>query len=115
DVDGSVEPVDVAAQAHLLFRAHQYEEALAAFRQIDLKGKKAETRAPIQYLMAICLLHLGKGDEAVPLLREAANARGDDKLAGYAQWQIEMVRWQHDTQTRVQQFRDRRLALEKRQ
>ena len=54
-------------------------------------------------------------DEAVALLREAANARGDDKLAGIAQWQLEMVRWQRDTQARLQQFRDRRLALEKRQ
>src|SRR5205085_1433672 len=74
-------PVDALAQAHLLFRAHQYEEALTSFRQVDLKGKKAETRAPVQYLMAICLLHLGKGDEAVALLREAANSRGDEKLA----------------------------------
>ena len=89
-------------------------EALASFRLVDLKGKKAEARAPVQYLMAICLLHLGKADEAVPLLRDVANSRGDEKLAGYAQWQLEMVRWQRDVQEKLQGHRERRLALEKR-
>ncbi|HWY87177.1 MAG TPA: hypothetical protein VNX28_10655 [Gemmataceae bacterium] len=106
-------PLDALAQGHTLFRARQYEEALTSFRLVDLKGKKAEARAPVQYLMAICLLHLGKADEAVPLLRDVANSRGDEKLAGYAQWQLEMVRWLRDVQNRLQDLRARRLAVEK--
>jgi hypothetical protein len=106
-------PVDVLAQAHTLFRVHRYEEALACFRLVDLKGKKAEARAPIQYLMAVCLLHLGKQEQALPLLRDVANSRGDDRLAGYAQWELEMLRWQRDIQDRLGELRGRRLALEK--
>ena len=68
----------------------------------------------MQYLMALCLLHLGKNDDALPLLREVANSRGDDKLAGYAQWELEMLRWHKDVQERLQDIRRRRGALEKR-
>jgi tetratricopeptide (TPR) repeat protein len=103
-----------AAQANALFRSRQFEDALATFRMIDLKGQKAEVRAPVLYLMAQCLIHLGKNDDALPLLREVANSRGDDKLAGYAQWQLEMLRWQRDMQDRLQDIRQRREAVEKR-
>jgi hypothetical protein len=112
--DVAAGPIDALSQAHTLCRARQYEEALAAFRLVDLKGRKAESRAPIQYLMAICLLHLGKAEEALPLLREVANSRGDEKLASYAQWQLEMLRWQRDVQDRLQEQRQRRQNLEKR-
>jgi hypothetical protein len=107
-------PLDSLAQAHTLFRARQYAEALASFRLVDLKGKKAEARAPVQYLTAICLLHLGKADEALPLLRDVANSRGDEKLAAYAQWQLEMFRWQREVHDRLHEIRERRLAVEKR-
>jgi tetratricopeptide (TPR) repeat protein len=106
-------PVDPLAQAHALFRTHRYEEALASFRQVDLKGRKAEARAPIQYLMAICLLHVGKSQEAVSLLREVANSRGDEKLAGYSQWELELLRWQRDVSERLDAQRQRRKAVEK--
>jgi TolA-binding protein len=116
--DTPVEKVPAAqkmsAQANALYRSKQFEDALAALRLIELKGQKAEVRAPVQYLMAMCLLHLGKNDEALPLLREVANTRGDEKLAGYAQWQLEMLRWQRDIQDRLQNFRQRRETLEKR-
>ena len=109
----TAEPIDALSEAHTLFRARRYEEALASFRRVDLKGKKAEARAPVQYLMGICLLHLAKADEAMPLFREVANSRGDEKLAAYAQWQLEMFRWQRDVQDKLQGHRQRRLALEK--
>jgi tetratricopeptide (TPR) repeat protein len=105
------EPVDSLSQAHSLFRSGRYEEALASFRLVDLKGRKAEARAPIQYLMAICHLHLGKPAEALPLFREVANSRGDEKLAAYAQWQLEMHRWERDVRDSIQALRQRRLAL----
>ena len=107
------EPIDALSEAHTLFRARRYEEALTYFRRVDLKGKKAEARAPVQYLMAICLLHLGKAEEALPVFRDVANSRGDEKLASYAQWQLEMLRWQREVQDKLQGHRERRLALEK--
>lgn len=104
--------VDVLAQAHALMRSKQYEEALATFQQVDLKGKKINERAPILYLTACCLLYLGKTKEAADLLQETANYRGDEKLANYAQWQLEMMRWQRDAAQRLQDIRQRRQALE---
>jgi tetratricopeptide (TPR) repeat protein len=107
-------PVDIVHFAQTLFRAERYEEALAVFRTVDLKGRKPEERAPIIYLTAECLRHLGKPDEGIALLREVANSRGDEHLAAYAQWQIENVRWQRETQARLQEIRQRILAMEKR-
>jgi hypothetical protein len=109
----TVGPLDTLSQAHTLFRSGQYEEALASFRLVDLKGRKAEARAPIQYLMALCLMHLGKGSEAVPLLREVANSRGDEKVAACAQWQLDMIRWDREIHDALQGLKQRRLALEK--
>ncbi len=106
-------PVDALAQAQTLVRSKQYEEALSAFQQVDIKGKKANERAPIQYLKACCLLHLGKTADASELLQEVANNRGDEKLAGYAQWQLETLRWQRDVAQRLQDIRQRYQALEK--
>jgi tetratricopeptide (TPR) repeat protein len=111
--DSPPETVDSLSQAQALFRAGRFEEALTSFRQVDLKGKKADSRAPVQYLMAICLLHLNQSEEALPLLRDVANSRGDEKLAEYAQWQLEMCRWQREISDRLQDFRKRRLAVEK--
>jgi len=105
---------EAAAQAHALFRARQFEDALTALRSVELKGQKAEVRAPVQYLMAMCQLHLARPDEALPLLREVANSRGDDKLAGCAQWHLDMLRWQRDVSDRLQDMRRRREEVEKR-
>ena len=41
------------------------EDALAAFRQVDLKGKRTEERVPIIYLTAICLHQIGKTDDGI--------------------------------------------------
>ena len=104
--------IDYLAQAHTLMKAKRYEEALATFQQVDLKGKKVNERTPIQYLKACCLLHLGKPKEATEVLQEVANYRSDERVAGYAQWQLEMLRWQRDVALRLQEFRQRREALE---
>jgi tetratricopeptide (TPR) repeat protein len=105
--------LDALSEAQALFRAGRFEEALSSFRQIELKGKKADARAPVQYLMAMCHLHLNQTEEALPLLREVANSRGDEKLADYAQWQLDMCRWHREINDRLQDFRKRRQAQEK--
>jgi TolA-binding protein len=106
--------VDVVHLAQTLLRAERYEEALKVFRSVDLKGKKPEERAPVIYLTAECLHHLGKTDDAIALLREVANSKGDERVAGYAQWQIENMRWHRDTQARLLEIRRRLQEMEKR-
>lgn len=107
-------PVDVLHMAQTLFRVERYEEALEAFRKIDLKGKRPEERVPIVYMTAKCLFYAGKTDEAIAMLRSAANAPSDERVAGYAQWQIEVLRWYRDVDTRLEDIRQRRMATEKR-
>jgi hypothetical protein len=41
-------PVDALALGHNLFRAGNYAAALTAFGSVELKGKKAEDRVPVQ-------------------------------------------------------------------
>jgi tetratricopeptide (TPR) repeat protein len=113
-VPASDRPLDPLPLAQTLYRAERYEEALAAFQSVDLKNKRAEERAPIVYLTAKCLYYLGKADEAVTLMREVANSKGDERLAGYAQWEIENHRWHREIQARLEEIRQRRLAAEKR-
>jgi hypothetical protein len=110
---GLPKAVDPVAVAHALFRAGSNEAALQAFRLINLKGMRAEERAPIQYLMASCLRKLGKLDDALALYREVANSKGDEPVAACAQWQIANLRWQRETLEKLVEIRSRRIALEK--
>lgn len=109
---GPGRPVDPLALGQTLFRVGKYAEALKAFESIDLRGSVTEARAPVQYLKASCLRHLGKADEAAALYREVANARGDEQLAACARWQLSTLRWQRETATRLEEIRRRRQALE---
>jgi tetratricopeptide (TPR) repeat protein len=106
--------VDLLHLAQTLFRVERYEEALDVFRKLDLKGKRPEERAPIVFMTAKCLFYLGKTDDAITMLRKAANAPGDERIAEYSQWQIEVLRWYRDSESRLQDIRQRRLATEKR-
>jgi tetratricopeptide (TPR) repeat protein len=105
--------LDALALAQSLFQVGNFQGALQAYRLLPLEGLKAEERVPLQYLMATCLRHLGKFDEAGTLYREVANSRGDEHLAACAQWQLNAVRWQRETTEQLTKIRQRRLALEK--
>jgi tetratricopeptide (TPR) repeat protein len=105
--------VDPVALGQMLMRSGKYEQSLEAFRKVDLQGKKSIERMPIVYLTASCLLRLDKVDEAIPLLRDVANSRGDENMAAYAQWQLELLRWKRDINDRLVDIRTRRAALEK--
>jgi hypothetical protein len=105
-------PIDPLALAHMQMRAEKYEASLASLRRIDLQGKKANERGPILFLTAACLQRVGKVDEAIPMLRDIANSRGDEQIAAYAQWQLEFIRWRKDMTDKLQALRQRRMALE---
>jgi tetratricopeptide (TPR) repeat protein len=110
---GQRAPIDPLALGHALFRAGNYEGALQAYRMTELKGTRADERAPIQYLIACCLRRQGKTNEAAALLREVANVKGDEQIAVCARWQLAALRWQQEMQERLDEIRARRLALEK--
>lgn len=105
-------PVDAVALGRTLFRARDYEGALRAFRQANLTGLKPGERRPIEYLIATCLKHLGKLDEAAVIYREVANSKGDEILADCAQWQLSALRWQADLARQIQELRQHLQTLE---
>jgi tetratricopeptide (TPR) repeat protein len=111
--DASAIGVDPLHLGNALFRLEKFAEALASYRKVDLKAKAAEERAPLQFLMASCLLRLGKNTEAIELLRDVANSRSDERTAGYAQWELDMQRWQREAIERLEDMRRRRLATER--
>ena len=106
-------PVDPLALAHALFRGGNYERALQAFEMMDLKGTRADQRAPVEYLMASCLHRLGKTKEATALYLQVANTKGDEQVAACAQYQIAALRWHKEVQDRLTEIKQRRLAIEK--
>ncbi|MBX9681642.1 MAG: hypothetical protein K2X38_23035 [Gemmataceae bacterium] len=106
-------PVDALAMAHSLFLAGRPEEALNVFRKLDLKDFRPEDRMPIQCLMASCLRHMGRSDEAKDIYLKLANAKDDDQISSVAQWQLRQMRWRKDMNDLVDSIRTRRQSLEK--
>jgi TolA-binding protein len=100
------------ALAQALFRSGNYEHALKAFRLVNTNGMPAEERVPVQYLIATCLRKLGKTTEAMALYRDVANARGDDQVAGCAQWQLNLLQWKAEFDSQLKALRDRCKDLE---
>jgi TolA-binding protein len=80
---------------------------------IDLKGSKADQRAPIQYLIATCLHRTGKTEDAAAIYREVANTLGDEPVAACAQRQLVVLRWHREAQESLAEIKLRRMALEK--
>jgi len=107
---GSV--VDALALAPVLFQSGDYEGALTAYRLVSPEAVTPADRVTVTYMTAACLRKLGKTDEAATLFREVANAKGEDVLAECAQWQLSAMRWKHDVETKLDEFRQRRKALE---
>lgn len=106
---------DALSLAHNLYKVGDYENALKAFEQMDLRGMKTEEWAPIKYMMASCYRHLNKLDQAANLYREVANAKADELVAECARWQIASIRSRQELDTQLQNIRRRRASLEKKQ
>ncbi|MCS7159543.1 MAG: tetratricopeptide repeat protein [Gemmatales bacterium] len=88
-----------------LFQAGNYEAAFAAFRLVEPITLSREDRLLLQYLQATCLRKLGRTEEAVKLYRDIANSRSEAFAVECAQWQLSHLRWQQETQRRLQQIR----------
>jgi hypothetical protein len=107
---GSV--VDALALAPVLFQTGDYEGALTAYRLVSPEAVGPADRVTVTYMTAACLRKLGKNDEAATLFREVANTKGEEVLAECAQWQLSAMRWKHDVETALDEFRQRRKSLE---
>lgn len=105
-------PVDPMGLAQALFLTGDYDGALATYRTLDVNSLNRQDRGAVQYLMACCLRHLGKYDQAAALYREVVNARDDDILVDCAQWQLSALQWRRELESQLQQIRQRREALE---
>jgi hypothetical protein len=105
-------PVDPLALAQALFRTGDYEGALRTYRMLDPTQLPRQDQAMLQYMIATCLRRLGKLEEAAALYRDVANSKDDDILSECAQWQLGALEWRRDLVARLEQLRQRRLALE---
>jgi tetratricopeptide (TPR) repeat protein len=105
--------IDPLALGRTLFRAGDFAGALKAFQQMNLNGLRPEERRPVEYLIATCLKHLGRFDEAAALYREVAGSKGDEVLADCAQWQLTAIRWERDLDQQLRQPQQRLTDLEK--
>jgi tetratricopeptide (TPR) repeat protein len=105
-------PLNPLALAHVLYKSGNYEQALKAYRMVNLTGVGAEERAPVQYLMAVCLRKLGKMEQATAGFREVVNMSGDEHLAACAQWQLVHLRSLSELNAQLKDLRERRKALE---
>jgi tetratricopeptide (TPR) repeat protein len=105
-------PVDPLSLAQALYRTGDYEGALATYRLINQASLDRMNRGAVQYLMATCLRNLGKTDEAAALYREVVNSKEDPFVSDCAQWQLGALRWRRELESRLQQLRQRRQAVE---
>jgi TolA-binding protein len=105
-------PVDPPALAQALFRTGDFDGALRTYRMLDPNQLSRVDRPAVQYMIATCLRRLGKLDEAAAAYRDVINSNDDDVLTECAQWQLNALAWRRDLETRLEQLRQRRLALE---
>lgn len=105
-------PVDPLALAQSLFQTGDYANALPAYQAVDSGSAAARDRVAQQYMVATCLRHLGRFDEAAAIYREVAGMREGEVFAECAQWQLNSIRWRRDILTQVDQLKQRRQEVE---
>lgn len=101
------DPVSRVDYAESLFQKGDFEGALRAFRQVDLRPMAPEQRAPIHYLMASSYRNLGKMEEAKELYRQVIRSKGDPSFIQSAEWQLEMIEWQLRVKDEISRIRER--------
>ncbi len=101
------------ALADSYFRLGQFDRALETYQLLDLVGMRAGDRLAVRYMMATCLRKLGKVNEAKVIYREIANAKGDERLAQCARWQLGNIAWRQETEAQLGDLRRRLKNLEK--
>ncbi|MCY2991512.1 MAG: tetratricopeptide repeat protein, partial [Planctomycetota bacterium] len=99
--------VDQMAVGKAYFRAADYEQARAAFQRIPLEHQEVQDGLLVQYMIATCLRNQGKLDEAMRLYSEIVNAKlkGDETVAKYASWQLQLMQWQKDLRVRAEELK----------
>jgi len=98
------QPADLMALGKAHFRNKDFDQALVVFRKIAEVQPEQQTVQDhlfLQYMIATCLRKQEKFDEALDAYSEVAASQDDEILAGYAKWQLELIRWRQRLERRT--------------
>ena len=97
--------VDQFALGKSLFRAGEYAKAEQAFRKVTLTD---DNRLMVKYLIATCLRKRSQWQAASDAYREVAASDKDPVLRDLANFQLDGIRWNQDTEKQIEQLRKQR-------
>lgn len=97
--------VDNFALGKVLFRAGEYGKAEQAFRKVQSNSDNA---LMLKYLIATCLRKQFQWTAATELYREVADSDKDPVLRDLAKFQLDGIRWNHETEQQINQLRKQR-------
>ncbi|MDB5343597.1 MAG: hypothetical protein JWP89_1974 [Schlesneria sp.] len=97
--------VDQFALGKSLFRAGEYVKAEQAFRKVAVGD---DNRLMVKYLIATCLRKRSQWKGAVEAYREVAASDKDPVLRDLANFQLDGIRWNQDTELQIEQLRKQR-------
>jgi tetratricopeptide (TPR) repeat protein len=97
--------VDQFALGKSLFRAGEYVKAEQAFRKVAVGD---DNRLMVKYLIATCLRKRSQWKGAVEAYREVAASDKDPVLRDLANFQLDGIRWNQETELQIEQLRKQR-------
>lgn len=97
--------VDQFALGKSLFRAGEYAKAEQSFRKVALTD---DNRLMVKYLIATCLRKRSQWQAASDAYREVAASDKDPVLRDLANFQLDGIRWNQDTEKQIEQLRKQR-------
>ena len=97
--------VDQFALGKSLFRAGDYVKAEQAFRKVIVND---DNRLMVKYLIATCLRKRAQWKGAVEAYREVAASDKDPVLRDLANFQLDGIRWNQETEKQIEQLRKQR-------
>ncbi len=97
--------VDQFALGKSLFRAGEYVKAEQAFRKVVVND---DNHLMVKYLIATCLRKRSQWKGAVEVYREVAASDKDPVLRDLANFQLDGIRWNQETELQIEQLRKQR-------
>lgn len=96
---------DRVTLAQTQYRARNFDAALTTIDAIERGALLPRDRLWLDYLKAGCLRQQGKTSEAMALYREVGESKLDPFLSETAVWQVSVLRWKQELQTRLDTLR----------
>lgn len=97
--------IDPFALGKSLFRAGEYAKAEQAFRKVAVND---DNRLMVKYLIATCLRKRSQWKGAIEAYREVAASDKDPVLRDLANFQLDGIRWNQETEKQIEQLRKQR-------